>query len=664
MAAPYAPVVAPSTSPEVTVGAKASPLAARLLAARQELPQEGSAEYDRLVQRAKDHERLERRPMPKAVPDHPYDEASPLAGTIHVPPDSQRDFTKVKPPVIPEETLRSSGVTYDDNAIGTWVTGAAPLSAATQASKVPVTASLSSSGRSTAPSGGVTIFTAPSAAPARGAIQAPVKAMPKKAAAAQQISAIREEDSDGLGDVDVCADSTWDGITDPKVHKHNKALAARIANAPEPQVKNELLRTKPRAPVPEPKQPPKLSGPKQPPNLPAAASGAPVPVKLAPFKAPTRAQLVPNYARLHQTTSKSREPSTEPPPLIGQAPAVPPARNTPGKRPPPNFPGSDDSDRDSRRQRVVQRTDQSYSSVVQRPTGSGLGAGSTGDGGTGGPLDPILINSQRADSPPMAVEFIQRTKSGAPVTRQVILTPGVPVRDPSTLPGVGGAQLLPRPGAAAVPSAQRRPNNQNNDLRECPNVPRTLTQRANEGNDRSFNDSTLWIRGNSTHLCTIDMHNVLDSRGRGSFWDRDHRQLVHDWWVLKRTGRVPRGQREPVRGIPPIYQQLLAELARRGWRLRVSSYVHNEKRGVEVNDKVEELNARMLQQFSNDPLVMRSLPIRVSLCYDRTNYQVGKAAKHGAAASEEQVQEGVHIDDRPDICDSFAARWRDEERVF
>ena len=92
--------------------------------------------------------------------------------------------------------------------------------------------------------------------------------------------------------------------------------------------------------------------------------------------------------------------------------------------------------------------------------------------------------------------------------------------------------------------------------------------------------------------------------------------------------------------------------------------VYNPQRGAEVCAKVEELNAVMYERFGNDPLVARSLPIRVSLSFHRTDYQVGKPAKHAAAASQHGVSEGTHVDDAPDICDMFAVRWRDESHVF
>ena len=119
-----------------------------------------------------------------------------------------------------------------------------------------------------------------------------------------------------------------------------------------------------------------------------------------------------------------------------------------------------------------------------------------------------------------------------------------------------------------------------------------------------------------------------------------------------------------MRGIPPIYHDLLAELARRGWLPHISSFVQRDHRGNEVLDKVGELNEAMLHRYGNDPLVARALPIRVTLVHERTDYKLGKAAKHGAVALECQVEEGVHIDDRPDICDSFATRWKSEARVF
>ena len=72
----------------------------------------------------------------------------------------------------------------------------------------------------------------------------------------------------------------------------------------------------------------------------------------------------------------------------------------------------------------------------------------------------------------------------------------------------------------------------------------------------------------------------------------------------------------------------------------------------------------MFERHGGDPLVSRSLPITLSICYHKTDYQQGKQAQHIATARRHGVFEGVHIDDSPEICDAFATLWRDEARIF
>ncbi len=503
----------------------------------------------------------------------------------------------------------SAGSGATGAAAGVWVTGAAPLTD-------------SKSGKIGYRGAGVTIQDAP---PAPKNILPPT---PKRYAAPERVVTLNAvaEDSDGLGDIDVLSDPTWDGKTSPRTHKANKARAAASC-APEAK---------------------------------AAASRAPEASAARRVKPPPpRYESPPGFRKA-------------PPPALVRA-----EDTTASKRPSPATVQPQPKRHASQvlfEQRVREEQDRAAQRRSQLVDVRRFGED---DGGTGsnqitGGAYTIVVDETRLWDRGAAHRV---TAEPLPAARAV--PKAVPVKHPpAALLGKAAAQSGDRrqvgqeqaaakarhKGVSALPAPPIPVRN----LTALPNPRISLEQRSGAILD-NISRAEFWLRGpRCSHLVSIDMHNVLDSRGRGSQWDRGHRNLVDEWWRKKVAG-VSSGEesfREPVRDIPPVYTPILAELARHGWRLHVISFVHGRDREGEVRAKIDKLNEVMQERFGNDPLVARSLPIGLSICYSKTDYQTGKPAQHIAAARRLGVFEGVHIDDSPEICDAFATLWRDEARIF